>query len=79
MLFMNAMAKKLKILQDLMLNEKETNKKLSQELKEAHKKKGAKSNDKATKAMKTQMLNPFTGKDTRAKKVRQWVLQVEAY
>jgi hypothetical protein len=44
MLFMNAMAEKLKILQDLMLNEKETNKKLSQELKEAHKKKGAKSN-----------------------------------
>jgi hypothetical protein len=31
------------------------------------------------KAMMTQMPNPFTGKDTNAKRVRKWALQVEAY
>lgn len=29
--------------------------------------------------MKTQTPNPFTKKDTKTKKVRQWAIQVEAY
>jgi hypothetical protein len=29
--------------------------------------------------MKTQTLDPFPGKDTKAKKVKQWAFQMEAY
>jgi hypothetical protein len=29
--------------------------------------------------MNTQMLNPFTRKDTKAKRVRWWAIQVGAY
>jgi hypothetical protein len=39
-LSMNAMAKALKVMQGLVLNERETNAQLSMELKEAHKEKG---------------------------------------
>lgn len=39
-LFMNAMAKAIKVLQDLVFDEKETNMQLSLELREAHKEKG---------------------------------------
>ncbi len=69
-LSMNAMAKAIKVLQDLVVNEKETNMQLFLELKEAHKEKGAGPSKEAIKAMKTQMLNPFTRKDTKAKRVR---------
>jgi hypothetical protein len=41
-LTMNAMAKVLKVLQGLVLNERETNAQLSLELREVHKEKGAK-------------------------------------
>jgi hypothetical protein len=61
------------------VSEKKTNIQLSLELKEVQKEKGARSNEKVAKAMKTQTLNPFTRKDTKAKKVKQWALQVEAY
>ncbi len=69
-LSMNAMAKATKVLEDLVVNEKETNMQLSLELREAHKEKGAKPSGEVVKAMKTQTLNPFMGKDTKAKKVR---------
>jgi predicted RNA-binding protein with RPS1 domain len=75
-LSMNAMAKALKVLQGLVLNKRETNAQLSLELREAHKEKGAKPSRKAAKAMKTQMLNFFTKKNTR---VKQWAFQVEIY
>lgn len=32
-----------------------------------------------TKAMKTQMVEPFMGKGIKAKKVKKWAFQVEAY
>ncbi len=75
-LSMNAMAKALKVLQGLVLNKRETNAQLFLELRKAHKEKGAKPSRKAAKAMKTQMLNFFTKKNTR---VKQWAFQVEIY
>ncbi len=73
-LSMNAMAKALKVLQDLVVNERETNMQLSLELRKAHKEKGVRPSREVTKAMKTQTLDFFTGKDMNAKRVRQWVL-----
>jgi len=52
-LFMNAMAKAIKVLQDLVFSERETNVQLSLELREAHKEKGAKPSGEVVKAMKT--------------------------
>jgi hypothetical protein len=40
------------------------------ELREVHKEKGARPSGEAVKAMKTQTPNLFTGKDTKAKRVR---------
>ncbi len=62
-----------------MVNEKKTNIQLSLELKEVQKEKGVGPSKEVVKAMKTQTLNPFTGKDTKEKRVRLWALQVEAY
>jgi hypothetical protein len=67
---MNAMVKALKILQGLMLSKRETITQLFHELREAWKEKGTKLNGEVVKAMKTWMLDPFTKKDTREKKVR---------
>ncbi len=78
-LSMNAMVEALKILQGLVLSERETNAQFLHELKEAWKIKGVQLIGEVVKAMKTQTLNPFSGKDTRAKRVRLWVFQVEAY
>ncbi|CAN5953205.1 unnamed protein product [Sphagnum jensenii] len=69
-LSMNAMAEAIKVLQTLMVSKRETNMQLSLELKEAQREKGHGPSKEATKAMKTQMLDPFMGKDTEAKKVR---------
>ncbi len=55
-----------------MVSEKKTNINLSLELKEVQKEKGVRLSEKVVKAMKTQTLNPFTRKDTKAKKVKQW-------
>ncbi len=74
MLSMNAMAKALKVLQDLLVNERETNMQLSLELRKVHKEKGVGPSREVTKAMKTQTPDFFTGKYTNAKRVRQWVL-----
>jgi len=68
MFSMNAMDETIKVLQDLMVSEREINMQLSLELKEAHKEKGVGPSGEAAKAMKTQMLDLFTGKDTKAKK-----------
>lgn len=57
---MNAMVEAIKVLQDLVVNKRETNMQLSLELREAHKEKGVGPSGEAIKAMKTQMLNPFT-------------------
>lgn len=46
-------------------------------LREAHKEKGAKLSRETINAMKTQMSNPITRKDKRAKRVKQWAFQVE--
>jgi hypothetical protein len=73
-LSMNAMAKALKVLQNLVLNERETNAQLSLELRKVHKEKGARPSREVAKAMKTQMLDPLTRKDIRAKMVKQWAL-----
>jgi hypothetical protein len=78
-LSMNAMVKALKVLKGLVVNERETNAQLFLELREVHKIKGVGPNGEVVKAMKTQMLDPFVGKDIKAKIVRQWVFQVEAY
>jgi len=69
-LSMNAMAKAIKVLQTLVVNERETNIQLSLELKEVQKEKGVGPNGKTTKAMKTQTLDLFMGKDIRAKRVK---------
>jgi hypothetical protein len=61
------------------LNERETNAQLSLELRKAHKEKGAQPSREAAKAMKTQMADPLTRKDIRAKMVKQWALQVQTY
>jgi hypothetical protein len=52
------------------VNEKETNMQLSLELREVQREKGVRPNGEATKAMKTQTPNPFTRKNTKAKRVR---------
>jgi hypothetical protein len=49
------------------------------ELKEAHKEKRVRPSGEVAKAMKTQMLDPFMKKDTKAKRVKLWALLVEAY
>jgi hypothetical protein len=49
------------------------------ELRKAHKEKGVRPSREPTKSMKTWMLDPFIGKETKAKNVKQWVLQVEPY
>jgi hypothetical protein len=49
------------------------------ELKKVQKEKGVGPSKEVAKAMKTQTSNPFMGKDTKSKKVRQWAFQVEAY
>jgi hypothetical protein len=56
---MNAMVEAIKVLQTLVVSEKETNMQLSLELREAQKEKGVRSSRGAAKAMKTQMLDPF--------------------
>jgi hypothetical protein len=61
------------------VSEEKTNIQLSLELKEVLKEKGAGPNKEVVKAMKTQTSNPFTRKDTKAKRVRLWALQVETY
>jgi hypothetical protein len=78
-LSMNAMVEAIKVLQTLVVNKRTTNIQLSLELKEVQKEKRARPNKEATKAMKTQTPNPFTRKDTKKKKVRQWAFQTEAY
>jgi hypothetical protein len=67
MLSMNAIAKALKVLQDLVVNERETNMQISLELKEIHKEKGAGSSGEVAKAT----LDLFMGKDTKTKRVKQ--------
>jgi hypothetical protein len=67
---MNAMAEAIKVLQTFVVSKKETNMQLSLELREVQREKGVGLSEEATKAMKTQMPNPFTGKDTKAKRVR---------
>ncbi|CAK9858530.1 unnamed protein product [Sphagnum jensenii] len=67
---MNTMVEAIKVLQTLMVSERETNMQLSLELKEAQKEKGLGPSMEATKAMKTQMLDAFMGKYTKAKKVK---------
>jgi len=52
-LFMNAMAKAIKVLQDLVFSKRETSVQLSLELREVHKEKGAKPSGEVIKAMKT--------------------------
>jgi hypothetical protein len=66
---MNAMAEATKVLQTFVVNKKETNMQLSLELKR-FKGKRARPSEETAKAMKTQMPNPFTRKDTKAKRVR---------
>jgi hypothetical protein len=78
-LSMNAMVEAIKVLQTLVVNKRTTNIQLSLELKEVQKEKQARPNKEVTKAMKTQMPNPFTRKDTKKKKVKRWALQTEAY
>jgi hypothetical protein len=78
-LSMNAMAKAIKVLQNLVVNKRDINMQLSLELKEAHKEKGIGPSREATKAMKTRTLNPLMKKDTKAKRVKQCTLQMEAY
>jgi hypothetical protein len=58
-LSMNAMAKAIKVLQDLVASKKDINMQLSLELREVHKEKGARPSREATKAMKTQTLDPL--------------------
>jgi hypothetical protein len=71
---MHTMAEAIKVLQTLVLNERKTNMQLTLELWKAQMEKGVGSSREATKAMKTQMLDLFTWKDIKAKKVRQWIL-----
>jgi len=78
-LSMNTMVEAIKVLQTLVANERETNIQLSLELKEARKEKRARPNEEAMKAIKTQMLDPFTRNDAKAKRMRLWALQVKAY
>ncbi len=47
---------------------------LSLELKKVQKEKGARPSGEVTKAMKTQTPDPFMGKDTKTKMVKQWAL-----
>jgi hypothetical protein len=65
---MHAMTEGIKVLQTLVLSERETNVQLTLELWKAEKEKGVGLNEEAAKAMKTQMLDPFMGKDTKAKR-----------
>jgi FtsZ-binding cell division protein ZapB len=58
-LSMNAMVETIKVLQTLVVSKRETNMQLSLELREAQKEKGARSRKEASKAMKTQMSDPF--------------------
>lgn len=76
---MNAMVEAIKVLQDLVVSKRDINMQLSLELQEVHKEKGAGPSKEAAKTMKTQTLDPFPGKDTKAKKVKQWAFQMEAY
>ncbi len=76
---MHSMAEGLKALQSIIFNQGETNAKLILTLEEAKKNKGANPSREATKAMKTQTPKSFMRKDTKAKRVKQWALQVEAY
>jgi len=78
-LSMNTMVEAIKVLQTLVVNKRKTNMQLSLELKKAQKERGLGPSGEATKAMKTQIPDPFKGKDTNAKRVRQWAPQVEAY
>jgi hypothetical protein len=64
---MHAMAKGIKVLQNLVLSERKTNVQLTLQLWKAQKEKGGWLNEEATKAMKTQMLDPCTKKDIKAK------------
>jgi hypothetical protein len=73
-LSMNTMVEAIKVLQTLVVSERETNLQLSLELKKVQKEKGIEPNRKTAKAMKTQTPNPFMGKDTKAKIVKQWAL-----
>jgi hypothetical protein len=57
---MNAMAEAIKVLQELVVSEREINMQLSLELKEVHKEKGVGPSGEVAKTMKTQMLDPFT-------------------
>ncbi len=67
-LSMNTLVEAIKVLQTLVVSQRETNLQLSMELK------GIGPNKKAAKVMKTQTPNPFMGKDTKAKIVKQWAL-----
>ncbi len=67
-LSMNTLVEAIKVLQTLVVSQRETNLQLSLELK------GIGPNKKAAKVMKTQTPNPFMGKDTKAKIVKQWAL-----
>jgi hypothetical protein len=69
-LSMNAMVEAIKMLQTLVVSKRETNMQLSLELMEAQREKGVGPNGEAANAMKTQMPNLLTGKDTEAKRVR---------
>jgi hypothetical protein len=54
---MNAMAKALKVLHDLVVSERETNMQFSLELRKVHKEKEARRSKEAAKAMKIQTPN----------------------
>jgi hypothetical protein len=78
-LSMNTMVEAIKVLQTLVVNKRKTNMQLSLESKKAQKERGLGPSGKAMKVMKSQIPDLFKGKDTNAKRVRQWALQVEAY
>jgi len=73
-LSMNTMAKAIKVLQTFVVTDKEVDMQLSLELKKVQKEKGARPSGEVTKAMKTQTPDPFMGKDTKTKMVKQWAL-----
>lgn len=68
-LTMNAMAKVLKVLQGLLLNERETNAQLFGVKRGSQRKRGQAKHETA-KAMRTQMPDLFTRKDTRVNRVK---------
>jgi len=67
---MNIVVEAIKVLQIFVVSKRDINMQLSLELKEAQREKGVRPNGEVAKAMNTQMLNPFTRKDTKAKRVR---------